>query len=223
MERLVNRRLCTYLENNNIIHPMQSGFRKSRSTVHNLIHLEHDIKKSLAMDDFTVAVFLDIEKAFDMCPRWGILKRMHDIGLRGNLPNFINNFMDVRKFKVKVGNRLSSQHIQQNGVPQGSVLSPTLFLLMIKDVLTNPPPGVRISLFADDIVLWISSHYLQTCMYKLQLALSALQNWSDMWGLRFSPAKTKAMIFVRPITANTLRYRAHAQILILNGQTIDIV
>ena len=61
--------------------------------MHNLLNLEHDIKISMSKNNFTVAIFLDIEKAFDMCPRWGILKKMYDLGLRGNLPIFIRNFL----------------------------------------------------------------------------------------------------------------------------------
>ena len=146
MERLVNRRLCSFLENNNYLHPMQSGFRKGRNTLHNLLHLEHDVKMSLSANNFTMAVFLDISKAFDMCPRKGILKKMHEMGLRGNLPIFIPHFLNTRNFRVKVKNKMSSTHTQQNGVPQGSVLCPTLFIILINDILRNPPPGIKISL-----------------------------------------------------------------------------
>ena len=143
MERLVNRRLSTYLEVNNVLHPMQSGFRKGRNTYTNLLALEHDVKGSLCYNDFTAAVFLNIEKAFDMCSRWGILNKLHGVGLRGNLPVFIQNFIKMRVFSVKVGNVLSEAFCQANGVPQGSVLSPTLFLLAINDLLPQPPQGVK--------------------------------------------------------------------------------
>ena len=212
MERLVNRRLNHFLEKNKLINPMQSGFRKGKNTHHNLLALEHDIKKSMTDNNFTVAVFLDIEKAFDMCPRWGILKRLHDMGLRGNLPIFIKNFLSLRLFRVKVGNKLSTIKCQVNGVPQGSVLSPTLFIIMINDLLTNPPPGIKISLFADDVLLWISSPYLETCFHNLQTTLNILEIWSNRWGLRFSPTKTKAVIFKRPQLSNSLRFRDHPKV-----------
>ena len=223
MERLVNRRLISYLERQKILHPMQSGFRKGRNTLHNLLLLEHDIKKSLASNNFTTAVFLDIEKAFDMCPREGILKKLHNIGLRGNLPIFIKNFLETRLFRVKVGNTLSDTYCQKNGVPQGSVLSPTLFILMINDLMPNPPPGVKISLYADDVVIWIESEFLNICINSLQSALNILQNWSVLWGLRFSPNKTKAMIFMRPQLVNSNRYGRHPLILKLYGRNIQFV
>ena len=112
MERLVKGRLNKFLEENIILHPMQFGFRKNRSTYHNLLSLEHDARKSLSFNNFTMAVFMDIEKAFDMCPRWGILSRLHKIGLRGNLPIFIQNFLATRYFKSwfqPIGTIYSSQ------------------------------------------------------------------------------------------------------------------
>ena len=174
MERLVNHRLITYLDSINYLHPMQSGFRKGRNTLHNLLNLENDVKRSLSSNDFTLAVFLDIEKAFDMCPRKGILKKLHDIGLRGNLPIFIKNFLETRNFKVKIRNKFSNTFIQKNGVPQGSVLSPTLFIILINDILGNPPPAIKIYLYADDAALWISSKFLSRCLINMQIALNKL-------------------------------------------------
>ena len=223
MERLVNRRLTKFLEDNNYLHPMQSGFRPGRNTMHNLLNLEHDVKKSLHFNNFTVAVFLDIEKAFDMTPRWLIMKRLHEMGLRGNLPVFIGNFIRTRKFRVKIGNKLSNTYVQQNGVPQGSVLSPTLFLIVINNILSNPPPGVKISLYADDVVLWVSSFYLQTCLTCIQRALDLMQGWSEACGLRFSTTKTKAIVFMRPYAIGTLRYSEHIHDLTLYGARIDMV
>ena len=205
MKRLVNRRFTKYLNDKNILHPQQSGFRKGRNTYHNLIRLEHDIQRSLALDNISLAVFLDIEKAFDMSSRWGIMRKVHDTGLRGNLPIFIKNFIDLRYFRVKVNNTISSLRCQVNGVPQGSVLSPTLFLLMINDLLPYPPGAVKISFYADDVVIWISSHFLRTCVDLIQQSLRLMEVWSQQWGLRFSPTKTKAILFCRVGVERSLR------------------
>ena len=92
LERMVNRRLLKYLNDDDVLHHNQSGFRKGRNTYHNLLRIEHDIKKSLAFNNFTLAVFLDIEKAFDICSRKGIMMKLHNTGIRGKLPLFIQNF-----------------------------------------------------------------------------------------------------------------------------------
>ena len=124
---------------------------------------------------------MDIERAFDMCPRWGILDRLHKMGLRGNLPTFIQNFLATRFFKVKVGSSLSDLHIQENGVPQGSVLSPTLFIIMLNDILPDPPADIKITFYADDVTIWIFSHLLRICLDQLQAALNMISNWTKEW------------------------------------------
>ncbi|GBO25231.1 hypothetical protein AVEN_124649-1 [Araneus ventricosus] len=112
-------RLVYYLETNNFIHPSQSGFRRGRSTVDNLLALETGIRLAFLERKHFVAVFFDIENAYDKTWRYGILKDMYDIGLRGNLPIFIQNFLRLGKFRVKVESELSDFFIQEEGVPQG--------------------------------------------------------------------------------------------------------
>ena len=110
-----------------------------------------------------------------------------------------------------------------NGVLQGSVLSPTLFIILINDILKNPPPGVKISLYADDVASWISSYFISTCFVNMQLALSRLENWSGLWGLRFSAPSTKAMIFRLPSLVNSNRYKNYPHLLTLYNVPIEIV
>ncbi|GBM23621.1 putative RNA-directed DNA polymerase from transposon X-element [Araneus ventricosus] len=142
LERMINRRLVYYLEANKYLHPFQSGFRKGRSTTDNLLALETDIRLSFLQRKHLVAIFFDIEKAYDW--RYGILKDSHDLGLRGNLPTFIKNFLKLRKFRVKVESEFSDFFIQEEGVPQGSVLSVTLFILKINNILKQLPTSVRV-------------------------------------------------------------------------------
>ena len=94
---------------------------------------------------------------------------------------------------------------------------------MINSILLIPPPGIKMSLFADDLVLWIIAHTLDVCFRRLQEALDALQVWSLHWGLRFSPSKTKAIIFMRPPLLRSSRYLDHHKVLTIRGEVIDIV
>ena len=81
-----------------------------------------------------VSVFFDLEKAYDRTWRYGIVRDMHNVGLRGRLPLYIAEFLKHRTLSVRIGNHISEKREQQNGVPQGSVLSVTLFALKINDV-----------------------------------------------------------------------------------------
>ena len=92
-----------FLEKNNILCPEQSGFRKHRSTIDTLTQLTSYIEKGFKEKKHTVAVFFDLEKAYDTVWRAEILNNMHEMGLRGNLPTFAESFLLVREFSVRVG------------------------------------------------------------------------------------------------------------------------
>ena len=91
-----------------------------------LVRLETFIREAFIRGEHIVAVFFDLEKAFDTTWKYGILRDLHKMGLRGYLPQFIENFLKNRSFQVKVGSHLSDPLTQEEGVPQGSVLSPLL-------------------------------------------------------------------------------------------------
>ena len=97
-----------------------------------------------------VSIFLDLEKAYDTTWKYGIMNNLHDMDLRGRLPLFIQNFLSERKFRVRVGTSLSDFNDQKMGVPQGSILSFTLFIIEINSITSCIRNGVDKSLFVDD-------------------------------------------------------------------------
>ena len=135
LERMINKRLTWFLESNNHISQFQSGFRSDRSTTDNLVRLETFIRDAFIKKEHVVAVFFDLEKAYDTTWRYGILKDIHKLGLRGRLPTFIENFLADRTMQVRVGSSLSDYYDQEQGVPQGGVLSTTLFSIKINDIV----------------------------------------------------------------------------------------
>ena len=128
-ERMVNHRLMWFLEKNNILCPEQSGFRKHRYTIDALTQLTCHIEKGFKEKKHTVAVFFDLEKAYDTVWRPEILNYMHEMGLRGNLPAFAEGFLSFREFCVRVGASHSEYFVQEEGLPQGSVVSVTVLSL----------------------------------------------------------------------------------------------
>ena len=85
----------------------------------------------------TIAIFFDLEKAYDTTWKYGIMKDLHNSGLRGRLPTFIEGLLKNRQFQVKVGSNFSQLYNQEMGVPQGSILSVTLFSLKINSVIKS--------------------------------------------------------------------------------------
>ena len=84
-----------------------------------------------------IAVFLDIEKAYDMLWRYSIAQAMAKLGLVGHLPKFIMNFLNNRSIRVRIGDILSESFLIENGIPQGSVLSCLLFSMIINSIFNE--------------------------------------------------------------------------------------
>ena len=86
------------------------------------------------MQEHAVSVFFDLEKAYDTTWKYGILKDFHNKGLKGHLPNFIKNFLGNRNFNIRLGSTISDNFEQELRVPQGSILSVTLFSIKINSL-----------------------------------------------------------------------------------------
>ena len=195
MEKMVNVRLVWYLERNGILSAAQCGFRRLHSTTDVLIRLESSICEAFAAKQHHISVFFDLEKAYDTTWRFGILKVLHESGLRGEMPLFIKAFLSSRVFQVRVGSILSERKIQEEGVPQGSVLSVTLFALAINGITEVLPPNVMYSLFVDDFCISYKASSMALAERKLQLSIKHVQEWADLHGFKFSTNKTVAIHF----------------------------
>jgi len=145
------------------------------------------------------------------------MKDLHDAGLRGRLPLFIAGFLSHRKFQVRVCGTYSKLCKQEMGVPQGSILSVTLFCLKIDSIVKALCPGVECSLYVDDILIRYRSKHIHIIEMHLQRCLNKLQNWADTNGFKFSTSKTVCMHFCR------LRKLHPEPELLLNGTPIPVV
>ena len=142
-EKIITQRLTYHLDIKNILTPHQSGFRKGHSTYDGMVRLESDIRDAFVRDDYIIAVFLDIEKAFDSVWHHGLLRKIHNHGLWGHLPLFLKKFLANREVTVRIGTTNSRSSTLACGVAQGSVISPTLFSLMIMTFLMTFPAIYR--------------------------------------------------------------------------------
>ena len=141
-----------FFTENKLISQNQSWFKPGDSCTSQLLCITHDIYQSLDDDFETRAVFLDISKAFDKVWHEGLLFKLKQNGISGNLLNVITDFLYQRKQRVVLNGQHSSWTNVQAGVPQGSILGPLFFLIYINDLadgLTSNP-----KLFADDTSLF---------------------------------------------------------------------
>ena len=199
MEKIVNNRLNWYLKKNKLITATQFGSIKNRSTLDSLTNIEFYIRKNFKDKKITGALFFDKEKAYDTSWRHRILKELHKFDLRGHLPRFIENFLQKRTFQVKYNNVLSDNYHLINGIPQGSVLSCTLFLITINDVVKQLPKKVRNNLYVDDFGIYYSSKCIRHLQRILNQAGNKVNQWCKAVGLKLAISKTQGILFYRNI------------------------
>ena len=110
---------------------------------------------------------------------------------------FIQSFLSHRSFRVQVSSSISSSFTQYEGVPQGSVLSTTLFLIAVNGIVSTLPLGVRSSLYVDDLTIYSSGPSLPALQTLIQAAISTTSSWATTHGFRFSPTKSFSIFFTR--------------------------
>lgn len=197
MERMVYERLLWKLDSIHALSTYQCGFRKDRCTTDHLIRYESFIRNALINGEHVVSILFDLEKAFDTTWKHGILKDLHDLGLTGCLPIFIQNFLSDRTFQIRINSTFSDSFIQEEGVPQGSILSPLLFNIKINNIIKQVQPQMDKSLYVDDFSLSAKGKTLAGIERQLQLCINKLETWSDENGFKFSIIKTECIHFHR--------------------------
>ena len=197
MESMVNERLKYFTEKHDLLRNFQFGFRKGRGTMDSIVFLENDIQKNLETGVKSLAVFVDLEKAYDALRIIRLLSTLQGLGLKGNILNFIKNFLLNRTFQVKIGNEKSDKLFAENGLPQGSILSPILFNLMIHDIPKCESRKIQTLLYADDCVIWIPGNDIKEMSLQIQSYLSKLNEWFASRGLKISHQKTTPVLFSR--------------------------
>ena len=197
MEKMINFRLTWFLEREGCLHKLQSGFRPNRSTTDCLVQMSSDIQEAINRNTHTVVVFFDIMKAYDTAWKHGILSSLYSFGLRGSLPIFIQRFLSERKIKVRIGSVYSQPWTIDEGTPQGSVLSCTLFAVAMNNVIERLSScQVRTALYVDDLTIYASGS-VNTVERQIQSAIKKIEKWCKETGFRVSVEKTTSMHICR--------------------------
>lgn len=196
LERVITNRLNYFLESNNIYSITQSGFRTGRQTADQILKLDSEVKQGWLAEKDTTAVFLDVEKAYDRTWRSAAVYKCAKIGITGKNLKFIDNFLKDRHFKVRVGSEKSSSRLLENGIPQGAIISPLIFNIMVNDMSTSiEDPNTKISQFADDTAVWYTGDDFRIYEFRFQDDLDNLNEWYKYWGFKINVNKTVLVRF----------------------------
>lgn len=218
LEKIINVRLKKYLENNNLLSDRQFGFRNNRSTddaVHDLIN---HIVGALDNREKCVAIFLDLAKAFDTVSLSRLCSKLERLGIRGKPLELFVSYLSNRTQCVKIGEHLSEELPIDCGVPQGSILGPTLFLAYINEMCNTQLVNGKLVAYADDTALIFTANTWDQTFHAAQVGFDAITGWLSDNSLMLNVNKTKFLIFsiykpksLDPLTFNIIAHN-HASV-----------
>ncbi|XP_058816244.1 uncharacterized protein LOC131679522 [Topomyia yanbarensis] len=169
--------LTTWLEDEKLLDPRQFAFRKGLGTGAHLGSLGEVLYRARSEGIHADIAILYIAKAYNTVWREGVIQQLQRWGIQGNLGVFIQNFLTNRRFRVCIGGTLSDEFREANGVPQGSILAVTLFLVRMNSLFTALPGGVYVFVYADDIILVALGKTIPRTKISLQAAVNAVGRW----------------------------------------------
>ena len=201
MEKVVNRRIMTYLEKENLLSKHQFGFRTGLGTADLLTSLNHQWLSCINTGGAVRVLAVDIAGAFDRVSHVGVLHKIRSYGLDGTLHRWLTSYLTDRNLQVVVGGATSQPFPIAAGVPQGSILGPvTLFLLYVNDAADVLPDGVSPATYADDTTLYSTMSSMETATatcQTFQTGVNKLAQWGATWRIQFEPSKSQAMTISR--------------------------
>lgn len=198
-DKMVNSRLIYILETHNCLDKQQFGFRKNKQTLSSMLILNRDILDSYEKKSHLQLISFDIYKAFDRIWPETILQKLQSFGIGDNIFKYLSSFLKAREFTVSNGSASSSKFVTVLGVPQGSPLSSTLFLIAFQGILDEIKKiaNVKYSAYADDLVIYSCKTDNNENTKNLQAAIEKITEKGMKTGLKFSVEKSNAIHFCR--------------------------
>ena len=196
LEKIIQKRLTSFLEQSQALSPTQHGFRRHRSTESAFHVLAEATLGAFNRRKQLLSVGLDISKAFDFVPHPHLLRRLETLNAPNYIVTFVRAFLTDRTATLSLENEALSVNVP-HGVPHGSSLSPTLFLTYIDSLAQPIQPPVRLLMFADDCLLFQEIGRQAQDAAPMQQALLSLERWSSQRQLTFNAMKSQCCRFRR--------------------------
>ena len=206
LEKLCVKLLNNHLDINNILCDEQYGFRPKRSTSLAIFTYIKNITEEINKRKLVGSIYLDFAKAFDSINHPILLTKLKNMGVSKKLRNWIKSYLGNRCIRTKLNNSVSTSRKLLCGVPQGSVIGPTLFLCYINDLaFIIKEAGANIGLFADDAVIYCSNYDHYFIKVRLENMLEAIKQWCDLNCINMNVDKTKYCLYGNRKMVDTFR------------------
>ena len=192
-ERVMRTAIVDHLEINDLMNKTQHGFRKGHSTITQILTYYDSILTILEDGHNIDSVYLDFSKAFDKVDHTLLLKKVESLGISGKILKWIKEFLTNRQQQVRVEDVLSAKEWVKSGVPQGSVIGPLLFLIMMLDINNNIIHS-WLGSYADDTRLWKCINGRQD-QKLFQEELNKLYKWAEDNNMEYNDNKFELITF----------------------------
>ena len=212
IEKVIANRMTNYLEDFDILSKTQFGFRKNMGTETALLNYIDNIQNQLNNYKYTISIFMDLSKAFDVISHDILENKLNHYGFKGIFLKFLLNFIKDRKYFVHVNGLNSETKILNNGVPQGSTLGPLLFLIYINDMV-NSSNILFLTQFADDSTITYSSINLEHAILTAEQEFNRVLDWLAANKLIINLSKTHLMLFTTRTRPETISIQAKGQLI----------
>ncbi|MCP4456951.1 MAG: reverse transcriptase family protein, partial [Cytophagales bacterium] len=191
MERIVRDELM--LKCSHFLDPRQHGFLPGKSCSTQLVEYCDSLSLSLNKNIRADVIYFDFAKAFDSVNHDLILSKLKTMyGINGRLLKFITSYLYNRTQSVLVNGSVSSSLPVISGVPQGSILGPSLFVLFLNDITSGISDCTEIMMYADDTKIWREMH-CEVDFIALQNDINYLLDWAVRNKMKFHSSKCKVL------------------------------
>ncbi|KAL5601468.1 uncharacterized protein BROUX77_005717 [Berkeleyomyces rouxiae] len=193
LERLIAKKITFLALENSILHPQQFGALPKRSASDLMACVIHDIERNWAESKVSTLLTMDVKGAFDAVLPGRLQCRLREQGWPTHLTSWVGSFVSDRKCRLRMGSFQSTGKDISCGVPQGSPVSPILFMLFLQPLISTKH---RFS-YADDVAILASGRSPLESVASAQSAAEKMRKWAHENGVEFAPNKTEVLHFTR--------------------------
>jgi ribonuclease HI len=193
LEKIIKRRLEYYLELKQLLSPCQSGFRRDKSTMDSLLVIKNNISEAFKNKEYCLSLYVDLEGAYDSVWHEGLVYKLIKLNVNKTYVIWLIDYLKGREFSVIIGDSLSDKSKVKCGLPQGAVLSPLLFNIMLGDIPIDST--VKIIIYADDITIMCRGQSLEVVRKNMQKYVDRLTLWLKKWKFTVNSSKCALQIF----------------------------